>query len=61
MVIVPVVIALDDVVLSELHGVGVASDQIEVTVVPSGLAGSERRHSCQSGHAWLCLTSARSS
>jgi hypothetical protein len=51
MVIVPVVIALDDVVLSELRGVGVASDQIEVTAVPSGLAGSERRHSCQSGHA----------
>ena len=54
--------ALGNVVLSELRGAGVASDRIEVTVVPSVLVGSVRRaYSCQSMHVWLGLTSSRSS
>jgi hypothetical protein len=45
---------LDDVVLSSLHVVRMASDRAEGTVVPSVLAGSVRcAYSCQSG--WACL------
>ena len=62
MVIVPVFTTLGGVVLSELRGVGMASDQTEVTVVPLVLAGLEwHAYPCQSRRAWLCLTSAYSS
>jgi len=53
---------LGGVVLSVLHGTGMASDQTEVTTVPSVLAGLVwRAHSYQSGHAWLGSTSPRPS
>jgi len=61
-VTVPIVTALGGVVLSELHGTGMASDRTEVTAVPSVLAESEwRAYSYQSGYFWLGLTSPRSS
>ena len=51
-VMVPVVTALGGVVLSELHGAGMASDRTEVTVVPLVLAGSEwHAYPCQNGRA----------
>jgi hypothetical protein len=50
------------VVLSPLRGAGMTSDQTEMTVVPSVLAGLVRRaHSYQSRHTWLGPTSPRSS
>ena len=62
MVIVPVVAALGGVVLSELHGAGVASDRTKVTIVPSVFAGSVWRvYSCQSEHTWSGSTSPHSS
>jgi len=61
-VIVLVITALGGVVLSELHGIGMASNQTEVTAVPSVLAGLEwHAYSYQSGHIWLGSTSPRSS
>ena len=53
---------LGGVVLSLLHDVEMASDRIEVTAVPSVLAGSVRRACfCQCRHAWLDSISPRSS
>ena len=53
-----VVTALGSVVLSELHGIGVASDRTEVTIVPSILVGSVQcAYSYESRHIWLGLTS----
>jgi hypothetical protein len=50
------------VVLSMLRGTGIASDQTEVTAIPSVLAGSVQRvYSCQSRCAWLGSTSPYSS
>ena len=61
-VIVSVVITLGDVVLSELHGTGMAFDRIEVITVPSVLAGSEwHAYPCQNRHAWLRSASPHSS
>jgi hypothetical protein len=60
-VIVLVITALDDIVLSMRRGIGTASDRTEVTVVPSVLAGSVwRACSCQGRHVWLGSTSLRS-
>jgi hypothetical protein len=37
--IIPIVIALDSVILSVQHDIGLASNQTEVTAVPSVLVG----------------------
>jgi hypothetical protein len=50
------------VILSVLRGVGMASDQTNVTAIPSVLAGSVwRAYPCQSRRARLGLTSFYSS
>jgi hypothetical protein len=60
-VIVPIVTALDDIVLSVRLGTGMASDQTEVTAISSVLARSvQRAGSCQRRHACRRSISLRS-